>query len=336
MDIEYVVGYEEDIMVPRMASRLGATAIPVTTKRFDDREITNIVGFDPDSLKDISSYDIKGSTTLMIARNTRPSKSPDEHMMNNFRVLGTLKRQEPDRLVLFAPYMHYAAQDKPFLGGSESWTMKDVAELYETRGITDLITINSHLYGKEGQDDLQSFFDPDVVRVHDLGAEKLFSDCLKKSGLVVDNPVIVGPDEGALGMVKKLSEQFSKSDYVCISQERDRVSGHKEIVDVPTDISIVEGRPVVIYDDMIRSGKTTIDSYLEVKKRASKDVYAAATHLVMSGALKRVVDVGAKAVMYTNSLIRPFYEREGWFKAFRNSIHEIDTVPLAADYIKNL
>lgn len=350
MDIKFVVGYEHDIYAPRLAGRIGATAIPVTTKvqedrdlrpdakatRFDDGETKTTVGFNSriiegENMVMTGPYDIAGENVIMVARNTRPPKNPAEHTMNNLFVLDTLARREPSRLFFFQPYMHYARQDKEFLGG-ESWSLKTIAKMYEACRITDFTTINSHLYGKESDADLQSFFESAVV--HDLGPERLFADYLKANELVVEDPVIVGPDEGSLKMIKELAECFEEGEYVCIAQKRDHHTGVKEILDVPTDISKVKGRTAIVYDDLTWSGKTIYDANQALKPHEPKSVYAAVAHLVNQGAARMLIEAGLDGVLYTNSLIR--HEDSEWFRLFGDRMHEIDTVPLVADYIKSL
>ncbi len=88
---------------------------------FDSRIIEgeNMVMIDP--------YDIAGKNVIMVARNTRPPKNPAEHSINNIFTLDTLARRDPSRLLFFQPCMHYARQDKEFLGG-ESWSLKTIAK----------------------------------------------------------------------------------------------------------------------------------------------------------------------------------------------------------------
>lgn len=336
MDINYVVGYEDDIYAPRLAGRLGATAIPVTTKRFDDGEIKTTVRFDSriiegENMVMIDPHDIAGENVLMVARNTRPPKSPAEHSINNMFALDTLARREPSRLFFLQPYMHYARQDREFLGG-ESWSLKTIAKMYEACGITDLLTTNSHLYGKESDANLQSFFESAVV--HDLGPERLFADYLKVHDMVGEDPVIVGPDEGSIKMIKELADCFDEAEYVCIAQKRDHHAGDKEVLDVPTDISKVKGRTAIVYDDLTWSGGTVYRANEELRPHEPESVYAAVAHLVNPNAARRLIEAGLDGVLYTNSLIR--HEGSEWLKSFGNRMHEIDTVPLVGDYIKKL
>ncbi len=336
MDIGFVVGYGQDICAPRMSGRLEAASIPVEIYKFEDGETKIVVGFNSriiegENMVMIDPYDIAGENVLMVARNTRPPHNPAEHTLNNMFVLDTLAKREPNRLFFFQPYLHYARQDKEFLGG-ESWSLKTVAKLYEACGITDLITINSHLYGKENDTDLQSFFESVVV--HDLGPEKLFADYLKANDLVGENPVIVGPDEGSVKMIKSLAECFEEGEYICIAQKRDYHAGNKEVTDVSIDISKLKGRPAVVYDDLTWSGGTIKRSYDTIMDYSPESVFAVVAHLVSPNAVTGLVGVGVDGVLYTNSLMK--HKDSDWFRNFGNYIHEIDTVPLVADYIKDL
>jgi ribose-phosphate pyrophosphokinase len=68
-------------------------------------------------------------------------------------------------------------------------------------------------------------------------------------------------------------------------------------------IGEVEGKNVVILDDMISSGSTLVEAAGEIHRRGAKDIVACATHPVFSGdACKRVMDSPISEVVVTNSI----------------------------------
>lgn len=322
MDVGFVVGNKDDYRLSQFAEKIDAIFLPFGIERFRDGEALPKIDF--------GSYNVKAENVLMISRNIRFSTVPAYYTLNNMFLLDTIKRRNPDRLIFFPTYNHYGRQNEEFVEG-QAWSLKTVAKLYEACGITDLITINSHLYGKEKQD-LQSFFES--ASVHDLSPAKAFAGYLKTHNLVGEDPVIVGPDKGAMKMVKSLADCFEKSDYMCFVQERDPRTRKKEIVEVPSDISKVRGRDVIVDDDVATSGKTFFDVLEEIKRYKPKTVRVAIAHIMGLGVTKRLMDLGVDSVLTTNSFITP--PRSKLDEYTKNYMQEVDVMPMSAKYINNL
>jgi len=322
MDIGFVVGHKDDYILPQFAEKIDAIFLPFGIERFRDGETMTKIDF--------GSYKVKGENVLMISRNIRFSTVHAEYILNNMFVLDTIKKRKPDRLIFFPLYMDYGRQDKEFLEG-QSWSLKTVSKLYEACGITDLITINSHLWGKEKQD-LQSFFE--LADVHDLSPAKAFADYLKMHNSIGEDPVIVGPDKGAIKMVKNLAGCFEKSDYMCFIQKRDPQTRKKEIVEVPSDLSKVRSRDVLIYDDVAFTGGTFPKVLKEVSFHEPKTIFIVVAHVMGPGVTKRLMDLGIDGVLTTNSFITPHHSKLDEYT--KKYMKEVDVIPMVADYVNNL
>jgi len=342
MDIKFVVGYRYDCHPYHVAERLGATVLPMDVDRFDDGETKTTVDF--------GDYEISEENVLFDSRNVRfaakyadptDPANPAEYTINNIFTLDTLKRQNPKKIIFCPLNMNYgrqdSRQDKEFLPG-ESWSLKTIAKLYEACGISDLITINSHLCGKEGGESLQSFFES--AKIHDIGPEKAFADHLKSQNSIGEEPVIIGPDEGSLKMIKRLASRFEEADYLCFAQKRDPRTRVKEIVSVPPDISKVRGRTAVVYDDVSASGGYLVKTCDVVKRYEPKELYIAVVHLIGEYVIKRLANLGVSGVLTTDSFRLP-HETEPHYNVelnnyFKERIQEVSTMPLVADCIRNL
>jgi len=318
MDIGYVVSHDNDSCGPYMAKLIDAQFIALDIHKFSDGETKYTI---PQKLRD--------ENVVFFSRNTRPFQDPDAYTMKNYRILRTIKNVNPKRLVLVMPYFHFARQDKRFLPG-ESSSLKYTADIYELCEVDEMIIINSHLYGKKDQRDMQSFFQSTII--HDLSPAKAFADYLKTNDMVDEDIVVVGPDEGAIKMIKEMASYFEKGEYVYIKQNRDHKTGHKKVSEVPIDMSKTNGRDVFVYDDIVSSGKTTKTGRETSKECGAENVYGGAVHFVSQDTAKILVDAGFDEILYTNSLmdINP-----NWPEYVQERLHEIDIMPIIAEHIIN-
>jgi len=332
MIVDVVIGELDDGFTEELANELGALFFPVDVTKYLEGEIKP-------SIK-AEEKDIRNRNVLVAFRDDRFSPDPNKYTMQNMFVLNTIRRARPKDVNLFIPYMYYARQDKAFLPG-EPASLRDIAKLYSDTLISNLFTINSHLYGKEEGKNLKEFLRPSLVKpnvygfveAHDIGSARAFEYQLKAYNSVRNAPVIVGPDLGSIKMVKDLAACFD-SEYMCFGQKRDLKTGEKRIEHKPLNISDIEGRDVVIYDDVTVSGGTLRRAYNVVKEHEPERVFIAVAHLIGWDAVKALIDLDADALITTDSFKTPYGPPESEY--FQNYFQEAPIIYLLPDYIEKL
>jgi len=247
---------------------LGVTSCPV----FADGE------FEP-------CYDetIRGSH-VFILQSTMP---PAENLLELLLMIDAAKRASACQVIAVVPYFGYARQDrkdKPRV----SIGAKLVANLLSAAGIDRLITMDLHA------DQIQGFFD---VPVDHLFASALFIPYISKMGL--DNPVVASPDVGGTKRANTYARMLGTDMVIC-----HKTRGKANEVNSMTVIGDVEGRDVIIVDDMIDTAGTITKAANLMKKKGANSVRAFAAHGVLSGpAIERIEKSSLEDVYFTDSII---------------------------------
>ena len=291
----------EDEFANQIAQNLGTSFIQVSPTIFPDTELKTRLS--AEALKTI-----KTKMPLVAIRAKRYHPNPNDCVLKTILIADTLTRYGVQDKDLLLPYMFYARQDGERLPG-ESNSLKKVAEIYEELGFTNLISVNSHLYGKLKT--LQDFFSR--IHVHDISAAKVFSGHLSSSKL--ENPFIVGPGSGPEKMAIELSDCL-ECGYECLPKTRDPITGR---VDMDPPTSDLREKDIIIYDDIASSGGTTEMAYRLAEAKGPRSISIALAHLWTTRGINRLNVLGSRELITTNSFITEHAE---------NPFTELSLVPL--------
>jgi ribose-phosphate pyrophosphokinase len=155
------------------------------------------------------------------------------------------------------------------------------------------------------------------------GAERVMTMDLH-SGQIED-AVVVAPDTGEVKVAKQLAGHL-RLPWAIVNKMRDR-PGHSEVTHV---IGNVEGKRVVMIDDVVATGGTLVNAAKRLVEQGAVEVSAAATHGEFSGdAYRKIEDSPLKEVVVTNTL--PLKEDEP-----RSKIQTLNIAPILASTIKNV
>ncbi|MBN1323132.1 MAG: ribose-phosphate diphosphokinase [Methanotrichaceae archaeon] len=193
------------------------------------------------------------------------------------------------RVSLVIPYFGYARQDKIFQPG-EPLTARAVAQaLNPFLEAGRVFTVNIHAPSV-----LDHFSSP----ARNLDATLLLADKIRD--LDLRDPVIISPDKGAVRMARSAAEHLgAEYDYL----EKTRHSG-SEVSMAPKEIQ-VNGRDLVICDDMIATGETMATAIALLRRQGARRVYLAAVHPVLTGsAILKLYRSGVEAILATDTLDR--------------------------------
>lgn len=201
---------------------------------------------------------------VFVIASTNP---PAENLLELFMIIDALRRASAESISVVIPYYGFARQDRK-AGGRESITAKMIARLLETLGVNRVICMDLHA------DQIQGFFD---IPADNLHGHLLIADALK-----LDFPngfnelVVVSPDTGGLTRVKILSKILPGSSFTYCSKER-----NQNVPDTVDNFHLdgnVNGKAVLIYDDVASTLKSTKEAIKEAVKAGAKSVSVAVIH----------------------------------------------------------
>jgi ribose-phosphate pyrophosphokinase len=227
---------------------------------------------------------VRGKDVFVIQPTSPPT---NENLMELLIMIDALKRASSQRITAVIPYFGYARQDRKDQPRVPI-TAKLVANLLTTTGSNRILTMDLHA----GQ--IQGFFD---IPVDHLFAVGVFIDYLSKFKL--KDLVVVSPDVGGIKMARAYAKRLAAG--LAIIDKR-RISPEK--AEAMHILGEVEGKNVVIVDDLIATGGSLIEAVEALKKAKAKSIWAAITHGVLSGpALERIDKCkGLEKLLITDSI----------------------------------
>jgi ribose-phosphate pyrophosphokinase len=185
------------------------------------------------------------------------------------------------------PYFGYARQDRK-MRPREPISAKLVANLLTAAGADRILAVDLHA----GQ--LWGFFD---IPLDHLPSRMILADHFVKKGL--ENIVVVSPDVGGVPRAREFAKQLG-APIAIIDKRRDKPNQVKEVVHV---IGKVYRRTAILVDDIIDTAGTLTMAAQALSKRGVTDVYACATHAILSGpAAQRLSNSRIAEVVVTNTI----------------------------------
>jgi ribose-phosphate pyrophosphokinase len=225
---------------------------------------------------------IRGSRIFLIG-STQPSS---ENLMELLLMIDAAKRASARHITAVMPYFGWARQDrkdKPRVPIGA----KLIAKLLETAGATRIITMDLHA------DQIQGFFEKPVDHLY---ASTIFIPYLESLNL--SDLTIASPDMGGSKRAYAYSK-FLKSDVVICYKQRKKANiiSHMEL------IGNVEGKNVVLVDDMVDTAGTLTTAADLMMERGAKSVRAICTHPLLSGkAYERIENSKLKELIISDSI----------------------------------
>jgi len=240
--------------------------------------------------------DVRGRDCFVLQSTCQPV---DEHLMELLIYLDCLRRASAKRITAVVPYFGYARQDRKD-EGRVPITAKLVANIIATAGADRVLGIDLHAH------QLQGFFD---IPVDHLTGELVLSRYFRDKK--IDKLSVVSPDVGNIKTAARYASHLGGE--LAIVHKR-RLSGDR--VKADELIGQVEGRNVLMCDDIIATAGTVCSAAQLVKERGAKKVYVGATHGVFVGqALERLKAAPIDEVVATDTI--PLSEEAGKLKKIK-------------------
>ena len=251
-------GTANEEFAKKVAKNLTLPLSDATIRRFSDGEIGVQI-----------SESVRGKDVFVIQPTCAPA---NDTLMEILIMTDALRRSSANSITAIMPYFGYARQDRK-AAPRVPISAKLVANLLETAGIDRVVTIDLHA----GQ--IQGFFD---IPVDNLYGNIIFLDYVKRKNL--KNPVIASPDIGGVARARAFANKLGV-DMVIIDKRREKAN----VCEVMNIIGDVEGKDIILVDDMIDTAGTITKGAAVLKEKGASSVMACCTHAVLSGpAYKRI------------------------------------------------
>ena len=227
--------------------------------------------------------DVRGRDCFVMQSTCNPV---DEHLVELLIYLDCLKRASAKRVTAVIPYFGYARQDRKD-EGRVPITAKLVANIITAAGADRVLAIDLHA------DQLQGFFD---IPVDHLTGELVLNRYFL--GKKIDKLTVVSPDVGNMKIASKYASHLG-GDLAIVHKKRSNSSE----VDAQEIIGQVEGRNILMCDDIIATAGTLCSAAELVKQRGAKKIYVGATHGIFAGpALERLAKAPIEETIVTDTI----------------------------------
>ena len=285
----------------------------------------SVRGYDIYILTDIGAYNV---TYKMYGREV--PMSPDDHYMDLMRIIQAASGK-PHRINVIMPFLYEGRQHKR--SKRESLDCALALQELTRMGVSNIITFDAHDPRVQNSIPLQGFdtFMPTYQ----------FLKALTKSvpDFRIDNEhlMIISPDEGAMGRAVYFANIlgvdmgmfYKRRDYSTVVNGKNPIVAHEFLGDS------VEGKDVIIIDDMISSGESMLDVAKQLKDRKAGRVFVCTTFGLFTDGLEKFDEYYEKGyiskVVTTNLhyrrpelLTRPYYEEADMSKFLASIIDSMN------------
>jgi ribose-phosphate pyrophosphokinase len=257
----------------KVAEGLNAETVELNVKAFPDGEYS--LRFEDD---------LTDKEVVVVQTTGAPQ---DTNIMQLLLTLDAVKDLGAKKVIAVVPYLAFARQDKRFLAG-EGVSSKTIIKLIQACNIDKFVTVNIHA---------KAVLDWFSVPTKNLSAITLLAQDFKNKGL--DGAFALSPDKGAI----KLAEEADKvlgGGCGWLRKERDRYTGEIQVEEKRLN---VEGKDVIVFDDIISTGGTIARAIKMLKNQGARRVFAACVHPLLIGEAKnKIMDAGAEEIIGTDSI----------------------------------
>jgi ribose-phosphate pyrophosphokinase len=263
---------------------LGIAKTPAKVGRFPDGEI------------DVRVEDHVRGNDVFIVQST--CTHVNDNLMELLILIDAVRRASAGRITAVIPYYGYARKDRKD-EGRVPITAKLVANLLVTAGVSRVITVDLHAA------QIQGFFD---IPVDHLYAAPVLAEYFRRQE--IPDLTVVAPDVGSAKMARGYAKRLH-ADLAIVNKRRIDAA----TTEVTELIGSVEGRNVLLIDDMISTAGSITEAAKACKKSGARDVHIAATHGVLTGgSLDRLEKSGAKEVVLTDTIPIHVPGTEAWLR----------------------
>lgn len=281
-DMKLFSGTANPELAREIASYLSMPLGRVSIKEFADGEIGIQV-----------NENVRGKDVYLVQPTSPPGVN--DHLMELILLVSTMRRASARTITAVIPYYGYARQDRK-MQSRVPISAADVARLLEAMGVDRVVAVDLHC----GQ--IQGFFSPSTP-CDNLEGSHVAINYFATLGLTGDDTVVLSPDAGGVHRAKNFRDGLKRLgvDAGLAMIVKQRVKANEiERMDL---VGSVDGKDVIIVDDMIDTAGTLTQAASELKSRGARRVFAFATHGLFSGnATEKIAKSPLERVVVLNTV----------------------------------
>ena len=276
-EIKILAGNASKELAEKIAKQLNVSVLDCEVGTFSDGEICVNM-----------NETVRGCDVFVVQSTNSPVNN---NLMELLIMIDALKRASAGRITAVIPYYGYARQDRK-AKARDPITAKLVANLIVAAGADRVLTMDLHA------SQIQGYFD--IPLDHLLGGPLLSEYFNEKN---IEDLVVVSPDLGSVTRSRKFANSLNGEVPIAIIDKR---RPRPNVCEVMNLIGEVEGKNVILLDDMIDTAGTIVNAVEAVKKIGAKDVYVCCTHAVLSGpAIERIENSSMKELVVLDTIQLP-------------------------------
>ena len=260
---------------------------------------------------------VRGRAVYLIQSTCSPV---NDSLMELLIMMDALKRASAKEINVITPYYGYSRQDRK-VSPRTPISAKLTADLLTVAGASRVVSVDLHA----GQ--IQGFFNIPFDNLYAMPVLfEFLSKKLEQQNIKSDDLVIVSPDAGGMMRSRSLAKRMNAN--VAMIDKR-RIGPN--VAMAMNIVGDVQGKAVIILDDMIDTAGTLTEAANAVIKNGAVSVVAVATHGVLSGpAIERIEKSNIDKVIITDSI--PLSEAARACK----KIEQVSIAPLLAEAINRI
>ncbi|MGB4375836.1 MAG: ribose-phosphate pyrophosphokinase [bacterium] len=263
-------------LAQELCDYIGVPLGKATVSRFSNGEIQVVID---ESVRGVDVFLVQptGATNV------------NEDLMELLVMIDAFRRASARRITAVIPHYGYARQDRK-ARGREPISAKLVANLLTVAGASRILTMDLHAA------QIQGFFD---IPLDHLTGVPILADYFRKKDF--HDGVVVAPDLGGVTRARDLAHRLELP--IAIIDKRRPAPNVSEVMNI---IGNVEGKRVIMVDDMIDTAGTIEEGAEALLALGAREVYACCTHPVLSGpAIERLSSPAITEVVVTNTMPLP-------------------------------
>ena len=232
---------------------------------------------------------VRGADVFLVQSTCKPV---NDHLMELLVMCDACRRASAGRITAVIPYFGYARQDRT-AKSRDPISAKLVANMITAAGADRVLTMDLHAA------QIQGFFD--IPLDHLLGNPTFVDYYLAKfpeTEYNHDDFVVVSPDVGSVGRARAFAAKVHMG--LAIVDKRRQKANVCEVMNVIGD---VKGKTCILFDDMVDTAGSLCNAAKALTEQGAKEVYACATHGVLSGpAYARIEESPIKEMVFLNTI----------------------------------
>ena len=276
-EIKIIAGNSNMELAQKIADYIGVNVANCQVTTFSDGEISVNI-----------NETVRGCDVFVVQSTNNPV---NENLMELLIMIDALRRASAGRITAVIPYYGYARQDRK-AKARDPITAKLVANLITAAGADRVLTMDLHAA------QIQGYFD--IPLDHLLGGSLLANYFNEKD---IEDLVVVSPDLGSVTRSRKFANQLDGEVPLAIIDKRRPKANVCEVMNLIGDVN---GKNVIMLDDMIDTAGTITNAANALKEFGAKDIYACCTHAVLSGpAIERIENSAISELIVLDTIRLP-------------------------------